>query len=119
MKALTYIDWAVLFVSGIIAIVVSALKTPVAFWLPVWAFQAALFGYAVARRDGGHWPSTLFGVVAASHVLTVTVLLAVAGVSLAALAQLFFGLLFLHGLLYLVVAKAFFMRRGWLKPQNA
>jgi hypothetical protein len=119
MKVLTYIDWAMLLVSGVVAIALSVLKTPVAFWLPAWFIQGAVLVYALARKDGVHWPSTSFGVVAVAHVITLIVLLAVSGMSLDGLAQLFFGLLFIHGLLYLVAAKRFLIRRGWLKPKNA
>jgi len=40
------------------------------------------------------------------------------GVSFDGLAQRFFGLLFVHGILYLIAAKPFFIRRGYIKPTH-
>jgi len=54
MKVLTYIDWFVLFVSGVLAIALSVAKTPLVFSLPAWAIQIAALSYAVTRKDGVH-----------------------------------------------------------------
>ena len=119
MKPLTYIDCAVLLVTGAFAIALSMLKTPLMFWVPVWCIQVAALVYAFMRRDGAHWPSTLFGCIATAHVVAATIFLSLAGLSFFGLLQLFFGLLFVHGMLYLIAAKPFLIRRGYLKPQTA
>ncbi|WP_414665127.1 hypothetical protein [Horticoccus sp. 23ND18S-11] len=118
-SALDYIDWVVMFVSGAVAIGYAVAKTPVAFWLPAWFVQAVAFCYAVSRKDGAHWPSTVFGFCEGLYIVSVISLFASKRVSFASLTQLLLGLLFVHGILYLIAAKRFLIRRGYLKPKNA
>ena len=113
------IECAVLFISGAVAAGCAIFMTPLAFWLPAWAVLGLAFGVAWWRREGGHCPSTVFGLLEAAYMVALVVLLARGGLSPWVLMHLGFGLLFVHGLLYLIAAKPLLIRRGWLKPREA
>lgn len=108
-------DYAILGLSGAVAAGCAIVMTPLAFWLPAWAVLAVAFGFARWRRDGRHGPSTLFGVLQALYIVALVVLLARGGLSLLVLSQLCFGLFFVHSILYLIAARPFLARRGYLK----
>lgn len=119
LDAATALDLLVHALAGAIATGCAIWLTPLVFWAPAWTVLALAFGYALVRREGSHWPSTIFGTLEASYILALVVLLARDGLSPMALTYLFFGLLFVHGILYLLAAKPFLTRRGYLKPPAA
>lgn len=116
MKAFNYLNWIVLLLTGAVAIGLEVVNTPIAFWLPAWGIQAAAFIYALMRRDGAHGPSTLLGCLAAAHITAVMVILSRTSMPFPGLAQIFFGLLFTYGLMYLYAARPSLIRRGVLRP---
>lgn len=103
--------------SALIAMGYAVTKTPIAFWLTAWVLQGLAFFFALLYRDRGHWPSTLFGILELAYVCTLCVFMYRGGVSLNRLSYLFLGLLFGHGIIYLVAAKPFLVARGHLKPK--
>lgn len=114
-----YIDAIIQIVIGIVAIGYAMVMTPVVFWLPAWGILVAVFSYAMGNRDGSHWPSTIFGAIELIYIGALLVMLAISNVSSYALANLFFGMLMLHGILYAIAAKPFLIRRGYLKPPKS
>src|SRR5437773_1324703 len=116
---LDYIDCTVAFVGGAIAVGYAVAKTPMAFWLPAWLMMLTASVCSVARKGSSHWPSTILGVIEVCYIAGLVALLAKSRVSFDLLSWMFFGLLFIHGLIYVIAAKAFWIHRGYLKPRNA
>ncbi len=117
MKTLTYIDCSILVISGVVAFGLSIWYTPLSFCIPSLIIQFVAFGIAFSLRGGSHWPSTLFGCVCLLQIAATATVLSNAHTAFNELLQLLFGLFFVYGFLYLIAAKSFLIRRGYLKPK--
>jgi hypothetical protein len=116
---LGWIDSVVLIVSAAVSVAYAITKTPPSFWISAWVVQGVTFAVVITTgRNGGHWPSTVFGILELAYIFSLLVMLSSRDVSFDGLAHMFFGLLFVHGILYLIAAKPFFIRRGYIKPTN-
>lgn len=74
------------------------------------------FVFAAIQKGGHHWRSSLFAALEACYIAALLTLLAQKQVPRNAILNLLPGLFFIHGLLYLIAAKPFLIRRGYLKP---
>ena len=113
-----YIEWITLSISGMAAVGYAVYATPIFFWLPAWAILAITLCNARFRGSGTHWPSTIFGIIEILYISVLLIILRINGVSYYTLGQLFWGLLFVHGLLYFSAARNFLVMTGQLKIRS-
>lgn len=89
------------------AVALAVTKTPLSFWLPAFLALAATFIYSNLRRDGSHWPSTIFGILEILYVTALIVFLLTSGTHVRDLVGYVLELTVVHLMLYILAARHF------------